>query len=521
MTDSVEEAYVVTRLMSPERWGEPINPSFQVGAIVTHWNGTPIGRVVAANADREAGSNPAARRAQGLSALTIRWLGQSLLPDEDWVEIRYLPEPDTEAKEIRFEWKVFQRQQGKGGAAAATAITRAQRKNIGAVGMDAKGEAERQIRRHLFNEGRKQTPRLKHFGEDLHSVPKWAQDVFPASGNVPTSSGVFAYVRIATFNVEDDKKYINEFIRIVSKLCQNGLILDVRGNGGGLIYFGERMLQLLTPRAIDPARFSFLNSARTQVLTARHEFIRAWRDSIAQWVETGAEYSQGFPLLPLSRYNEIGQKYQGPVVLITDALCYSTTDIFAAGFQDHKIGVVLGVDETTGAGGANVWDYSLIAELVDDPQHFPQQPPGSASLRFAVRRVTRVGQNSGVLLEDLGVKVDEIHKMTRQDLLKRNVDLIEHAGRILARTEVQRLTAERETSRQVRIEYQNLDRIDAYLDDRPMGRSLTVKRSKRIANRLLSIPRNASRTARQLRLEGFRRVPQQADELVAATRLVL
>jgi C-terminal processing protease CtpA/Prc len=68
-------------------------------------------------------------------------------------------------------------------------------------------------------------------------------------------------------------------------------------------------------------------------------------------VETGAEYSQGLTLLPAARYNDIGQKYQGPVVLVTDALCYSTTDIFAAGFQDNQIGKVLGVDESTGAGG--------------------------------------------------------------------------------------------------------------------------------------------------------------------------
>jgi hypothetical protein len=503
--------------MSPELWGEPIDPSFQKGVVVKHWNGTPIDRVVAANADREAGSNPAARCAKGLSALTIRWLGQSLPPDDDWVDIDYVAERDTEAISIRFQWKFFQRWCGKARVAAATAISCAQRKNIRALGMDAKGEAERQIRRYLFKNARKQTPRL---AKDLYKVPKWAREVFPAVGNARTSSGVFAYVRIATFNVESDKKYINEFIRIISKLSQKGLILDVRGNGGGLIYFGERMLQLLTPRPIDPARFSFLNSARTQALTTRHPFIRPWRNSIAQWVETGAEYSQGLPLLPLSRYNDIGQKYQGPVVLITDALCYSTTDIFAAGFQDHEIGVVLGVDETTGAGGANVWEYSFIAELLHDPKHFPRQHAGSASLRFAVRRVTRVGQNSGVLLEDLGVKVDQIHKMTRRDLLHRNVNLMERAGRILARAEIQRLTAERESSRKVRVAYQNLDRIDAYLDDRPLGRSLTVKRSRRIGHRLLPIPGNAS-AAGQLRLEGFHFTPQGQPALVAASRLVL
>jgi hypothetical protein len=517
VTASGEKAYVVTRVMSPKLWGEPIDPSFQKGVIVQDWNGTPIDRVVTANADREAGSNPAARCAKGLSALTIRWLGQSLPPDEDWVDIGYLPVPDTEARSIRFQWKFFQRRGGKAGVAAAAAISRADRKNTRALGMDAKGEAERQIRRYLFKDARKQTPRLT---KKMYKVPKWASEVFPAVGNARTSSGVFAYVRIATFNVDSERKYINEFIRIISKLSQNGLILDVRGNSGGLISFGERMLQLLTPHAIDPARFSFLNSARTQALTRRHAFIRPWHNSIAQWVETGAEYSQGFPLLELSRYNDIGQKYQGPVVLITDALCYSTTDIFAAGFQDHKIGVVLGVDKTTGAGGANVWDYSVIAELLHDQRHFPKPRAGQASLRFAVRRVTRVGKNSGVLLEDLGVKVDETHNMTRRDLLHRNVNLIERAGRILERAEIQRLTAERESSRKVRIAYQNLDRIDPYLGGHPLGRSLAVKRSKRIGHRLLSIPGNASAPA-QLRLEGFRRAPQRPDELVAATRLIL
>ena len=288
--------------------------------------------------------------------------------------------------------------------------------------MDAKGEAERQIRHYLFKDARKQTPRLTKKIYKLPNGPGRCFRPLVMRGLRPAflrTSGSQRSMWTAT------KSILTNSFALSQKLCQNGLILDVRGNSGGLINFGERMLQLLTPRAIDPARFSFLNSARTQALTTRHAFIRPWRNSIARWVETGAEYSQGFPLLPLSRYNDIGQKYQGPVVLITDALCYSTTDIFAAGFQDHNIGVVLGVDETTGAGGANVWEYSLIAELLKDRQHFRPRLPGSASLGFAVRRVTRVGQNSGVLLEDLGVKVDQIHKMTRRDLLHRNVNLID------------------------------------------------------------------------------------------------
>ncbi len=69
----------------------PRHPGFDRGAEVTHWNGVAIARAVASNAEREAGSNAAARHAQGLASMTIRWLGQSLPPDEDWIDVSFLP----------------------------------------------------------------------------------------------------------------------------------------------------------------------------------------------------------------------------------------------------------------------------------------------------------------------------------------------------------------------------------------------------------------------------------------------
>ena len=42
------------------------------------------------------------------------------------------------------------------------------------------------------------------------------------------------------------------------------------------------------------------------------------------------ENSLGFPLTAPDAANDIGQRYHGPVVLVTDARCYSATDIFAA-----------------------------------------------------------------------------------------------------------------------------------------------------------------------------------------------
>ena len=86
-TEHGRRKYIVSELM-PEA---PRHSGFDRGAEVTHWNGVAIARAVASNAEREAGSNAAARHAQGLASMTIRWLGQSLPPDEDWIDVSFLP----------------------------------------------------------------------------------------------------------------------------------------------------------------------------------------------------------------------------------------------------------------------------------------------------------------------------------------------------------------------------------------------------------------------------------------------
>lgn len=498
--DRNARVYVVSSLIG--RYKAPTG--FRRGTIVTHWNGVPIERAVAANAEREAGSNLAARHARGLKSMTIRWLGQSLPPDEEWVNVTYRARPGSrKVRTAQFTWRVLHQ-----GTQQEHVVARAHGKQNWLVGMDARAEVERQVGAFVFG-----AP-MASGGENsrvrnVTTVRSRAPDVFPSCRDVKTSHGTFAYVRIKTFNVSDDQAFLEEFTRIVERLSQDGLILDVRSNGGGLIAAGERLLQLLTPRTIEPSRFHFINSIRTQQLAERFEELQAWHPSISQAVETGADFSQGMPLLPESDYNDIGQKYQGPVVLVTDGLCYSTTDIFAAGFQDHAIGHILGVDDNTGAGGANVWEYSLISGLVKDRRSLPSRLPQQASFRIAVRRVTRVGVNAGMPLEDLGVRPDKTHQFTRNDVLNKNVDLIEHAAKLLSRMPKHRLAATRISSTDYRIDTTNVDCVRAFLDDDPLS-------TKRLPRRgfTLTVPEDADAT--ELRLRGYRK-----GELVAAARIAL
>jgi C-terminal processing protease CtpA/Prc len=153
-----------------------------------------------------------------------------------------------------------------------------------------------------------------------------------------------------------------------------------------------------------------------------------WVPSINLALETGEIYSQGFPLTADQQANSsINYRYPGKVVLLIDPLCYSTTDIFTAGFQDHGIGKIIGTSGHTGAGGANVWTYDFFADLPG----FGVLPKG-VSFRTAIRRSTRVKANAGVPLEDLGVQPDDIHLMTRRDILQSNADLIDKAGKFLS-----------------------------------------------------------------------------------------
>jgi Peptidase family S41 len=510
-----EQRYVVTQVKPGTE-----DPTFKRGVLVTHWNGVPIHRAVEVNADREAGSNLDARHARGLASMTIRPLAMSLPPDEEWVVVTY--RAGGSVRERRFTWQVFERVPGGGHDPLAATGDLAF-----VLGLDAKTELERQARKLLFapeavdiaQRVQQQTEPLLESGAgpelaapvDFTKVSK-LPDVF-SFRTVKTPSGQFGYVRIHTFYVPDDTVFVDEIIRILGLLPQNGLILDIRGNGGGNILAGERLLQALTPGPIDPERFYFINSPLTLRLCESHGSLAEWKESIEQAVETGAAFSHGFSLRPVERYNDIGQKYQGPVVLLTDARCYSTTDIFSAGFQDHGIGKILGTSGTTGAGGANVWDHGLLLTMLSG-EGSPFKPlPQNASFRLAVRRCTRVGKRSGALVEDLGVVPDEVHRITRRDVLNDNVDLINRAGAMLATMPVQAVTAKVQSAVapvKIDVTTKNVDRLDLFVNTRP-HRSLDVSDG----TTSIDVPPLVG-GSNTLELRGFRK-----DQMVASTRIRL
>ncbi|HEX6095238.1 MAG TPA: S41 family peptidase [Thermoanaerobaculia bacterium] len=478
--------------------------TFVAGVEVRYWNGMPIERAVLQNGQRYAGSNREARHARGVETLTIRALAVVPPPDEEWVIVGYETLDGAHA-EIRFDWQVSPSIPN-----AVDPDDEGARRAAASLGNDLENEIVRRMRAALFAPHVLEPRRASAEAEEPATLRSRFPDVFTPKV-VTTPAGTFGYLRIWTFHFSPER-FVPEFIRLIEALPPRGLIIDVRGNGGGFIMNGELILQTLTPRAIEPEPLQFLNTPLNLQICRRNgplsqwADLSSWQDSMAQALQTGAVFSAGFPVSDPEACNAIGQKYFGPVVLITDALCYSTTDIFAAGFQDHEIGIVLGTDGNTGAGGANVWEHrNFITHVL--PGSVYQDLPNGAGMRVSIRRTIRVGKHAGAPLEDLGVIPHERHFLTRNDVLNDNKDLIARAVTELTNWPVRslKLTAQEKSPTRVRYfaEVAGMTRVDVYVDDRPTH-SLDVENGR--------VTFEAPRSA-HLELRGF-----DAAKLVARYR---
>ncbi len=446
-------------------------PPLQEGWEIASWNGQPIERAIDVNASEHAGSNPAARAARGLERLTTRPLIVSPMPTEAHVQVGFLtheerygdlvPNAPPELRDetvpktlvLNFPWFV-NRGQLEGRDSVLRRIRRAHSRRRAKRRFSLrKGRRSERMARGLDVEG----DRLHEFRVEQPSSTPWAPmpgarklEVRPqfadklGAYSVRVNGERYGYLRIYSFNQVDPTDFRREVERLLTHkaMPSNGLVIDVRGNGGGFIRAGESILQLLTPNWIEPEPFQIKASALARELTQKADGqdkrpdLRAWENSVTLGMRTGRSFSRGIPLTSVKRCNFRGQRYYGPVVLIVDANCYSTTDIFAAGFKDHQIGPIIGIDENTGAGGANVWQHSALRGVLGTGEgsgtRLPQLANG-ANVSVAIRRSLRVGSAAGVPLEDIGVAPDFLYSMTLDDLFYKNRDLVAQSVELLRR----------------------------------------------------------------------------------------
>jgi Peptidase family S41 len=344
------ELYVVTKLDSGADF-----KSFQLGARVSHWNGIALDRYVRLMANEFDGGNEAAALARSVAFLTHRPLTQFGPPLEDWVDLRF--SINGAVSEQRFAWTGFS-------AAAAPAYPALGRSFTGFGGdfllMDLQNARRVRSAPQSFDAVQPPAPR---------AAPPLGVPVIQGQaaagvidyGSVTTGDGVFAYLRFWSFEADKVDDLVNALAPILPTLPQKGLIFDMRGNTGGYIAAGERVLQLFSPTPIVTARFQFRVTNLTRAMASLSDEFIGWRASLAEAFATGEDYTRGIPIEgDDADYNKVGRQYPGPVVLVSDALAFSTADVFAAGFIDNGLGKVICTDANMAAAGGNNWTWDVV-----------------------------------------------------------------------------------------------------------------------------------------------------------------
>jgi len=120
------------------------------------------------------------------------------------------------------------------------------------------------------------------------------------------------------------------------------------------------------------------------------------RTSIAQSSLIGSSYSVGLPLTSKELWHEIGPKVFCPDTYI-ERCATALLTMFAAGFQDHNIGDVLGTDRNN---RSRWWETVLgnrngdLLSLMRNSRKSPYTLPGHAGGEWLVAKLA-YGQRSG------------------------------------------------------------------------------------------------------------------------------
>ncbi|MCC6523596.1 MAG: hypothetical protein IT373_13145 [Polyangiaceae bacterium] len=452
---------------------------FTPGVVIEHWNGIPFDRAVERHAERETGGRPDARRARALESLTFRSLADAPPPDEEWVVVGYR-DLDGRRRQVRLEWDELAPERAPAAGPGARAGGRGRMRRA----IDPAAEAVRRAKKLRFNRTLWQAERAPAARRRTKAGALARFADFLTARTVATRHGRFGYLRIWSFDLDDDAAFLEAAIALLRRLPDRGLIIDLRGNPGGLIWAAERMLQLFTPRPVAPTKFALRATPLTLAMARaaqNQSELGPWAESLERAQQTGEAYSMHLPITPPEQCNDLGQHYGGPIVVVVDANTYSSGDLFAAGIADNRIGTIVTVGDATGAGGANVWEAEdLAAALRAAGQPLPDLPAG-ASFRMALRRAVRSNDAEGTLIEDAGIG-GQPYDMTRDDIFEGNRDLIEHCAGILAAEPGTGLSVRRRGA-VATVETRGLDRLDVYVDGRPFT-SVTLRRDGRRSVRL-------------------------------------
>ena len=263
-----------------------------------------------------------------------------------------------------------------------------------------------------------------------------APDRRPAYGPWPRTNhqvlpGEIGYLRIPT--MESGQSFLSSLKRAMVRFKETkGLIIDVRGNGGGsrdvlrtlLPYFMSRddpphvvnVAAYRLPRAAEAgAKEGYMENRFLYPVTAGvwskeeksvvGKFARTFKP---QWRLPGKGFSQ-WHLMAISRTDDDDVfHYDRPVVVLQDEGCFSATDIFLGAFKGRRGVTLMGVPSS--GGSARVKGFKLT----------------NSEIEFSLASMASF-QPSGKMYDGNGIQPDVLMKPVPSDWLGRTDTLLDGA----------------------------------------------------------------------------------------------
>ncbi|MES2526778.1 MAG: S41 family peptidase [Bdellovibrionota bacterium] len=385
----------------------PPDVKIEAGDILVSYDGLSAAEALALNIPNSYGANPAAIKRDTVTALGMISHKYNFLPKNDFVTLT-LKDKSGNLKTMRIPWIV---------KSLDTCVN---------PPAEESGEKAAKDFQNEFNALHRKAKKKFHFKAPGDLID--SKEPILRYKMINNEYGSFGYIRLDSFVPEEltTTQTVLEIKRILEGplLKAEGLIVDLRSNGGGQIYLGEAMVQLLNPKNTVPLNFALKNSGPNRHFWNTTDPTSPFTLELKKAEAESRAITTPIPLNSPSSLNSLGQSIVKPIAVFINASCYSTCDMFSASMQDLGAGIIVGEDPNTGAGGANNWQHSLFTtELPENAQGPFKKLPGGVAIGFSYRQTTRTGLHAGEVIEDVGVKADMIVEATTDDLDTSEVQL--------------------------------------------------------------------------------------------------
>jgi len=364
------------------------------------------------------GANPDAMRMRGVQLLSFRNFMIQAVPKENKVKLKFKGAKDP----IELPWLASVDKNCLG--------SRMQNRMLMMPLAEAMNQGEDEFQRRFNEVFKPETLAPAILGLDVNLGP--LKEVFEIS-EIPMAEGSLGYIRLKTFHWQnrnlDMGTVVEGLRRSVEEYLANteGLVIDVRSNPGGLITFAEKIVQLFSPLEVHPNLVRMLaNPLNEEIFLNANGKDNRWSLALKKAMDKKEKFIESMPITPFSEANNFGQVWYKPVVVLTDASCYSACDMFAASMQDSgAAAAVIGIHRNTGGGGANVMEHAVFRNIMMFSRNNPFRAlPYGQNMRVAWRQSVRTGKNAGQLIENQGVKSDTVIALKKEDIGSESKELM-------------------------------------------------------------------------------------------------